>query len=490
MSYKEDNIMSIPNNILSVKIGGELFAFDGEEIEQILRVPDITVMPLTSSGIKGVSSISGRTVTIVDMGIILSNTHINETQKDARVLTVSCDGIEYGILVDEVLEMVAVKESNYEVSSKEDGKISAIYKRDNVIIQIIDACIAINSLSLVSYQPVEIDHYDDDDQDRNNEVATDQSDANRCIFLTLGEEQFAISLEIAREIIFIPQTITPISEAGAGVMGMITLRDDLIVALDLKKIISIPPKQDIPDEEIKENRLLILNYEGKSIALLVDSISEVKDIPLNDTEKLPERFADSKIESIYKTKGDIVSIIATKYLIDITDEYTIQDEENHQDTSGEDDKKNKESKEMSEIAAFQINNEEFALDIDDVQEIIKYTEITPIPEAPQFIDGVINLRGVVIPIVSLPERLGFTKEIKPKSKILICDIKGEKIGLFVDDVNEIMFIEDRFVSKSSNENTLFSEVITLDEGKRVILKLRITEVLDDDTIDSIKTIES
>jgi purine-binding chemotaxis protein CheW len=145
---------------------------------------------------------------------------------------------------------------------------------------------------------------------------------------------------------------------------------------------------------------------------------------------------------------------------------------------------------MSEIAAFQINNEEFALNIDDVNEIIKYTEITPIPEAPQFIDGVINLRGVVIPIVSLPERLGFTKEIKPKSKILICDIKGEKIGLFVDDVNEIMFIEDRFVSKSSNENTLFSEVITLDEGKRVILKLRITEVLDDDTIDSIKTIES
>ena len=481
--------MSIPNNILSVKIGGELFAFDGEEVEQILRVPDITTMPLTSSGIKGVSSISGRTVTIVDMGIVLVNTHIDETQKDARVLTISCDDVEYGVLVDEVLEMVAVDEDNYELSNKEDGKISAIYKKDNIIIQIIDTCTAINSLSLVSYQPVEIDYYGNDDADNNSSISK-QSDAKRCIFLTLGEEKFAISLEIAREIIFIPQTITPISEAGIGVMGMITLRDDLIVALDLKKIISIPPKQNISDEEVKENRLLILNYEGKSVALLVDSISEVKDIPLEDTEKLPERFADSKIESIYKTKGDIVSIIATKYLIDITDEYTIQDEENHQDTSGEDDKKNKESKEMSEIAAFQINNEEFALDIDDVQEIIKYTEITPIPEAPQFIDGVINLRGVVIPIVSLPERLGFTKEIKPKSKILICDIKGEKIGLFVDDVNEIMFIEDKFVSKSSSENTLFSEVITLDEGKRVILKLRITEVLDDDTIDSIKTIES
>ncbi len=145
---------------------------------------------------------------------------------------------------------------------------------------------------------------------------------------------------------------------------------------------------------------------------------------------------------------------------------------------------------MNEIAAFQINDEEFALDIHDVQEIIKYTAITAIPEAPQYIDGVINLRGVVIPIVSLPDRLGFKKEIKPKSKILICDIKGEKIGLFVDDVNEIMFIDDKYVSKSSSENTLFSEVVTLDEGKRVILKLRITEVLDDSTLESIKTIKS
>ena len=59
--------MSIPNNILSVKIGEELFAFDGEDIKQILRVPDITKMPLTPSGIKGVASVSGIKITIIYM---------------------------------------------------------------------------------------------------------------------------------------------------------------------------------------------------------------------------------------------------------------------------------------------------------------------------------------------------------------------------------------------------------------------------------------
>lgn len=144
---------------------------------------------------------------------------------------------------------------------------------------------------------------------------------------------------------------------------------------------------------------------------------------------------------------------------------------------------------MSEIAAFKIKDEEFALDIQDVQEIIKYTQVTPIPEAPEFVDGLINLRGAVIPIISLPNRLGFEKEITSKSKILICDLKGEKIGLFVDDVNEIMFINEQDINQSNSEDSLFSEVIILDEGKRIILKLRITELLDDKTLDDIKIIK-
>jgi purine-binding chemotaxis protein CheW len=478
--------MAIPNNILSVKIGEELFAFDGEDIEQILRVPDITPMPLTCSGIRGVSSISGRTVTIVDMATILGSGTIDEKQTDARVLTVKCDEVEYGILVDAVLEMESVDESNYEVSNKDDVKITGLYKKEDNIFQIIDTCVSINSLSLVSYTPIELDKFDSSNKD--DEIKGNSEDNERCIFLTLGKESFAISLEIAREIIFVPKNITPVSEAGYGVMGMITLRDELITALDLKQIINVPAKKDMNEAELKEQRLLILNYEGKSVALLVDSISEVKDIPKNQTETLPERFADSKVEAVYKEEKRIVSIISTSYLKDMANEFVIEDDKDLT-VNSDDNIKNEENKDMNEVAAFSIKDEEFALDIQEVQEIIKYTEVTVIPEAPAFVEGVINLRGVVIPIVSLPERLGFSKEITSKSKILICDIKGEKIGLFVDDVNEIMFIDNKNISKSNSEDSLFSEVITLDDGKRTILKLRITEVLDDNTINSIKMIE-
>lgn len=475
--------MSIPNNILSVKIGSELFAFDGEQIEQILRVPKITIMPLTSDSIRGVSSISGRTVTIIDMSIILGSKKIDENQNDARVLTVKNDGKEYGILVDAVLEMDSIIQENYEVSKKENSKISAVYKKEDKIYQIIDISKVVNSLSLTTYSPVLLDKFDISAKSENGNKLNDNT--QRCIFLTLGKEHFAISLEVAREIIFIPEKITAISEAGFGVMGMITLRDELVTALDLKKIINVEPIEFSKDMS-KQNRFLLLSYEGNSVALLVDSISEVKDIPNNKIEVLPQRFADSKVESIFKDEDKIVSIVSTDFLKELSKEYVIEE---NKDLELKKHSFSTKDNLMSEVAAFKINNEEFALEIQDVQEIIKYTDVTAIPEAPKFIDGLINLRGVVIPIISLPQRLGFEKQITSKSKILICDLNSEKIGLFVDDVNEIMFIEDENVSKSNNEDSLFSEVITLNNGKRIILKLRLSEVLDEDTLDDIKMIK-
>jgi len=477
--------MATPINILSVRIGKELFAFDGQDIEQILRVQPITPIPLTCSSIRGVSSISGRTVTIVDMAGVLSLGDIDESKTDARVLTINCDDVDYGLLVDEVLEMQSVDEENYEQSDKDDVKISGLYKKGDDILQIIDSCVAINSLSLVTYTPIELDKFSSENENKeeqNTNVSSEET--QRAIFLALGAENFAISLEIAREIIFVPKNITPISEAGIGVMGMITLRDELIVALDLKKILGIDSTTSLQD---KDKRFLILDYRGRSIAILVDGIAEVRDILLADTEVLPERFADSKVESIYKEEDKITSIISMPYLRDLAKEYAIEDEENNNtqdeitdETKGDD---------MNEIVAFQIENEEFALDIGNVQEIIKHTDITPIPEAPQFVDGVINLRGAVVPIVSLQERLGFTKEITSKSKILVCDIKNEKIGLSVDEVNEVMFIDNASVAQSESSDSLFSEVITLDEGKRTILKLRVESLLDDETMNNIKMIE-
>ena len=468
--------MSIPHNILGVKIEGEFYAFDGDRVEQILRVPHITPVPLSDEAIIGVSSISGKIITIVDTGLILGGKKIDHKNQNARILTIDFQGSTYGVLVDEVLVMTTLDRANYEAVEKGNGKITGFYKQSDAIYQIIDESAAISTLSLLSFAPTTVDKIESKNSSEQTSGRSNM-ETQRYLFLKLGNESFAISLEITREIIFVPEKITPVKEAGFGVLGVIVLRDELITSIDLRTTLGFDASK-----RNRENRLLILNKDGKSLALLVDSIEEVKDVELSLVETLPNRFSDSKIEAIYKAKSGITSLIDKSYLTSMIEEFYIEDND-QLSAQKEGHALNEDS---VEIAVFKIATEEYALEIEDLQEIIKYTKETPVPEAPQFVDGIINLRGVVIPIFSLPERLGFAKLITASTKILVCNINGEKLGLLVDDVSEILFVNNSLISPSDSSISLFNGVITLDEGKRIILKIETENIITKKLTEEIK----
>lgn len=100
---------------------------------------------------------------------------------------------------------------------------------------------------------------------------------------------------------------------------------------------------------------------------------------------------------------------------------------------------------MSKFVIFAIAHEEFGIALERTVEIAKPQKITPLPEAPSFISGVMNLKGVVIPLMDLRKRLGV--EPSPlKERIIIIKMRGEKIGLLVDDVKEIMEIEKEHIT--------------------------------------------
>jgi purine-binding chemotaxis protein CheW len=465
--------MDIPQNLLEFKIRDQFFGVDGNKIEQILRVPPITPIPLSDSSQKGVAVLTGKIVSVLDLGVILKIGEIDTKKDSTRLLTMKLDGVDYGFLVEEVDGISIVDEENYESSKDNKDNIVGFYKKDEEICQILNFDTIIESLSVEEFSPQKLENTNSEKE----ELSTLSDDEDRMLFFKLEKETFAINIEILRELIFVPDSITPIPESDYSVIGMITLRDEVITTIDLRKVFGFNETKNS-----EKSRLLIAQIEGKSIALLVDFVDEVKDISLANVEKLPEQFADNKIEAIYKDEKEIVSIINRIYLKELILKHFIE-ENNITDN----DEKGEVS--MNEMAVFSIEDEEFSVDIQEVQEIIKYEEITPVPEAPQFVIGLINLRGVIVPIVSLPERLGFEEKITEKSKILVCNIEDNKVGLLVDDVNEILFVEDEYVKKSDSEDALFDEIITLDNGKRVILKLRARAILSDETLENIKMMD-
>jgi len=107
----------------------------------------------------------------------------------------------------------------------------------------------------------------------------------------------------------------------------------------------------------------------------------------------------------------------------------------------ETEKKQSDLNELLQLVSFKIGNEEFGIDILKVQEINRLMQITKVPNAPSFVDGVVNLRGRIIPVISLRSRLNMEKiEHDSKTRIIVVELQGTTVGFIVDEVSEVLRI--------------------------------------------------
>lgn len=94
---------------------------------------------------------------------------------------------------------------------------------------------------------------------------------------------------------------------------------------------------------------------------------------------------------------------------------------------------------LLQLVTFRIGEEEFGVNILQVQEIIRMLDITKVPKAPDFVEGVINLRGKVIPIIDLRKRFGLPARERDKmSRIIVVEIGTTVMGFIVDAVSEVL----------------------------------------------------
>ncbi len=92
-----------------------------------------------------------------------------------------------------------------------------------------------------------------------------------------------------------------------------------------------------------------------------------------------------------------------------------------------------------QAVGFYIGEDEYAIYIHKVREIYPMTEIRKIPKAPQFVEGVINLRGQIIPVIDLRKRFDMApNESRHTAKILIVELEKNQVGMIVDNVSEVM----------------------------------------------------
>ena len=135
----------------------------------------------------------------------------------------------------------------------------------------------------------------------------------------------------------------------------------------------------------------------------------------------------------------------------------------------------------SQLVVFVMENEEFACGINNVREVLKMIRVTPLPRSLDFVEGVINMRGEVIPVIDLRKRFGLPEaERTDESRIIIVEVEEYMVGLIVDSVREVLSLPDQQIQEAPSQVAGGKTDLIKGVGKvedRMLIILDLTRIL-------------
>jgi purine-binding chemotaxis protein CheW len=146
--------------------------------------------------------------------------------------------------------------------------------------------------------------------------------------------------------------------------------------------------------------------------------------------------------------------------------------------------------ELIQLVSFMLAHEEYGVEVLKVREIIRMTTITRMPNVPQHVEGIINLRGKVIPIISMRRRFGLMEsEDNSHTRIIIMDVCGTLTGFIVDSVSEVIRIHSSEIQPPPSMMTssgVGQEFITgvINHAERLLVIMDIDRMFSDDERES------
>ena len=145
--------------------------------------------------------------------------------------------------------------------------------------------------------------------------------------------------------------------------------------------------------------------------------------------------------------------------------------------------------EVLQWVTFQLDRETYGINVMQVQEVLRYTEIAPVPGAPDYVLGIINLRGTVVTVIDTRSRFGLQPaEVSDNSRIVIIEAEKQVIGILVDSVAEVVYLRaseiDVAPSVGTEESAKFIQGVSNRDGELLIL-VDLNKLLSDEEWDEL-----
>lgn len=472
-------------------LGDSTFAAPMAPVQEIIRVPEVVKVPLAPSNLVGLANLRGHVLPIVSLRRIFNLPEIEATEA-TRAVVINL-GSPVGFVVDCVASVMSVDDRQIESvdgirAAVRTDMLNGVIKTERSMVMLIDFQALIDrEFSSLAHQVAALQ------EARDESAMTVDSDAEgdevQLVSFIVEDQEYGIPIADVQEIVQVPERVTQVPEAPRYLIGLITLRARLLPLVSLRQLfgLGMRPLNDT-------DRIVVVDLGGLSVGLVMDRVSEVLRVPqalVDDVPGLLDRAGGlAEIASICRIDDGrrLVSVIRPQSMFEnealatldavrgaATEANEVRDDIQDADSELSDE---------AQVVVFRLGREEFGVPIDSVQEIVRVPEeLTRVPKAPAFVEGVINLRGTVLPVIDQRRRFGLEdSERTDRQRIMVYLFNGARTGFIVDSVAEVMKIpydtmEDA-PTLSVEQARLIGKVANLQRQGRMVMMIDPAQLLE------------
>jgi purine-binding chemotaxis protein CheW len=479
-------------------VADEMFAVPLAEVQEIIRMPEVVRVPLSPGALEGLANLRGTVLPVIRLRRIFGMDAVEHD--DATRVVILDQGRPIGLVVDRVANVVTVENDRIEAVDAIQGTVDndlmtgMIKVSDGTsMVMILDAGKVVarefKAVGKAMKQALGAAHGSQADERKDRAEAADGSDESQLVSFEVAGQEYALPIERVQEIVQIPGQITEVPNTPSHVLGVMTLRNRLLPLVSLRDMFGLPP-QDVTDA----NKIVVVSLgTDMSVGVMMDSVREVLRVGRSVIDPMPALLARDgnlgEIQSICRLNEGkrLVSILSSEKMFDTGDIRAVIDGGGGEKAAMAEDNvgaRNGAIDDEEQFVVFRLMNEEYGVPIESVQEIVRVPdELTRVPKTPDFLEGVVNLRGVVLPVVDQRRRFGLASmERNDRQRIMVYTIRGVRTGFIVDQVLEVMRIPASVIGPSptlsEEQQRLIRRVANIEKQHRMILLLDVDQLLD------------
>lgn len=505
----------VSNQYVTFNLNDEAFAFPMAHVLEIVRVPETVAVPLTPPSLVGLANLRGSVLPVLDLRRILALPE-SDYNEATRVIVVDA-GRPVGLVVDKVARVLNVEDRHIETAEQVRATIDAellngvaknIDGQD--LIQLLDIDRSIRSEFSTVIEAVSV---------ANGSVggvaeladagagSDEEDDTSQLVSFVVDGQEYAFDIAEVEEIVRVPEEISQVPHAERHVLGLINLRGQLLPLVSLRRMFALHES-----ELTEHNRILVVSLQHggtrrESVGIVVDQVREVLRVPQDVQDKVPSLLRQGsemdEIGAVCRLDGGkrLVSVLSAGALFQhpsIQQAIDTRDREMQEsDMQGEvvgDDVRDDVEDDETQLVVFVLADQEFSVSIDSVQEITRVPEeMTRVPKTPDFIEGLVNLRGSVLPVLDMRTRFGLERMPRnDRQRILVLDLNGVRTGFVTDAVLEVLRLSRALIESapplSDEQARIMGRVVNFRDRKRMIQVLDVDELLDKSEVSAVRKV--